>query len=150
MPGVKFTRLSLAWLLVMLFAQVPAPAQDIASRVTASLTAITSADSNDGRRQAIVAQLRSLGVEPMAEAFGEGRTAGSNVIVTLPGTGSKTLLVGAHLDRVNVGRGAVDNAGSCTALIELVAAIKAKPLARTTVQVVFFDREENGLLGSRA
>jgi len=147
---VKVTQISLACLAIWMAAQLVAFAQDVAARVTASLTAITSADNNDARRDAIVAQLRALGVDPVLEPFGEGRTAGSNVLVTLPQTGGKTLVVGAHLDRVNVGRGAVDNAGSCVALIELVASLKAKPLPRTNVQIAFFDREENGLLGSRA
>ena len=147
---MKVTRISLACLAIWLSAQLSAFAQDVAARVTASLTAITSADNNDARRDAIVAQLRALGVDPVLEPFGEGRTAGSNILVTRPQTGGKTLVVGAHLDRVNVGRGAVDNAGSCVALIELVASLKAKPLARTNVQIAFFDREENGLLGSRA
>ena len=131
-----------------LSAQIAAPAQDTAARVTASLTAITTADNNAGRRDAIVTQLRALGVDPVVEPFGDGRSAGANVIVTLPGLGPKTIVIGAHLDRVGVGRGAVDNAASCAVLIELIAAFKASPLA-STVRVVFFDREENGLVGSR-
>ena len=126
-----------------------APAQDIA-RIGRSLEAITSAADNNARREAIVGQLRALKVEPVVEPFGEGRGAGANVIVTLPATGTGTIVVGAHLDRVNVGRGAVDNGAGCVALIELVAAFKAAPLERSTVQIVFFDREEAGLLGSRA
>lgn len=143
-------RNSLACLSLCLMLQAaPAPAQDTAARVTASLTAITTADNNAARRDAIIAQLRTLGVEPVLEPFGEGRAAGTNVVVTLPATGGKTIVVGAHLDRVGVGRGAVDNGGSCAVLIELIAALKAAPLARSDVRAVFFDREENGLVGSR-
>jgi hypothetical protein len=123
--------------------------QDVTARITASLTAITTADNNSARRDAIVAQLRTLGVEPVLEPFGEGRAAGTNVLVTLPGGGAKTIVVGAHLDRVGVGRGAVDNGASCAVLIELIAAFRASPLARSTLRVAFFDREENGLVGSR-
>ena len=126
-----------------------APAQDTA-RIAKSLEAITEAGDNNARRDAIVGQLRSLGVEPVVEAFGTGRGSGANVVVTLPGSGAKTILVGAHLDRVNVGRGAVDNGAACAALIELIAAFKAAPLEHSTLQIVFFDREEAGLLGSRA
>src|SRR6185503_20538462 len=153
-------RLSLACLLFCLAARpaVPAPfdslllakdRQDVAARITASLNAIVGADNNAARRDAIVAQLKSAGVDPVLEPFGEGRAAGVNVIVTLPGGGPKTIVIGAHLDRVGAGRGAVDNGGSCAVLIELVAAFKASPLARSTLRVVFFDREENGLVGSR-
>jgi aminopeptidase S len=126
-----------------------APAQEIV-RIGRSLDAITGAVDNSARREAIVGQLRAVSVEPAVEPFGEGRRAGANVIVTLPGNAAKTIVVGAHLDRVNAGRGAVDNGAACAALIELVAAFKASPLSRSTLQVVFFDREEGGLLGSRA
>lgn len=145
---VMLTRLSLACLLSCVAVQI-APAQDIA-RIVKSLDAITAAADNSARREAVVGQLRALNVEPVVEPFGGGRRAGANVIVTLPGSGSRTVVVGAHLDRVNVGRGAVDNGAGCAALIELVAAFTSAPLSRSNLQVVFFDREEAGLLGSRA
>jgi hypothetical protein len=126
-----------------------APVEDTA-RIGKSLDAITTAADNNSRREAIVGELRARGVEPLVEPFGEGRGTGANVVVTLPGRGTKTIVVGAHLDRVSVGRGAVDNGAACAALIELVAAFKVSPLERSTLQVVFFDREEAGLLGSRA
>ena len=116
----------------------------------ASLNAITAGSNAAARRGAIAAQVRALGLEPMVEPFGEGSAAGANLVVTFPGAGAKTMVVGAHLDRVSVGRGAVDNGASCAALIELAAAIKATPLARMPLQIVFFDREEVGLVGSRA
>ena len=123
--------------------------QEESARITASLEAIVAGNNSAARRDAIVAQLKSIGVEPVVEPFGEGRAAGANVVVTLPGPGTKTMVIGAHLDRVGVGRGAVDNGGSCAVLIELVAAFKASPLSRSTLRVVFFDREEVGLVGSR-
>ena len=139
--------LCIAGLLVCLVTD--APAQDTA-RIGKSLEAITAAADNDARREAIAGRLRALDVEPVVEPFGEGRGAGANVIVTLPGNAARTIVVGAHLDRVNAGRGAVDNGAGCAALIELVAAFTASPLERATLQIVFFDREEAGLLGSRA
>ena len=146
---MKLTRISLACLLLCLTVQNVAPAQDTTARVTASLNAIVAGDSNTARREAIVTQLRATGVGPAVEPFGEGRAAGANVVVTLPGGGTRTIVIGAHLDRVNAGRGAVDNGASCAALIELAAVFKASPLTRSTLQIVFFDREENGLVGSR-
>jgi len=140
---------ALVWLLSCLSVQ-PISAQPDAARVTASLTAIASGDNTAARRQAIITHLRALGVEPSIESFGEGRMSGQNIVVTLKGSESRTIVIGAHYDRVNVGRGAVDNGAACAALIELVAAVRAAPLQRPTLQVVFFDREENGLVGSRA
>jgi Zn-dependent M28 family amino/carboxypeptidase len=127
---------------------VPASAQDTA-RLIASLKAIAESSDSAARREAIVAQLKAVGVEPRLETFGGGRNAGSNIVVSF-GKGAKTLLLGAHYDRVEVGQGAVDNGASCAALIEIIAAIKALPLQQLTLHVVFFDREENGLQGSRA
>ena len=147
---MKLTRTSLACLLFCLTAQIIVPAQqDAATRVTAALNAIVAGDNNAARRQAIVAQLKAVGVDPVEEPFGEGRSAGANVVVTLPGSGPRKIVIGAHLDRVNAGRGAVDNGAACAALIELAAVFKASPLTRTTLQIVFFDREEVGLVGSR-
>ena len=124
-------------------------AQADIARLMASLDAITGGDDGAARRNAIVAQLKALDIQPTIEPFGEGRTAGANIVVTL-GNGEKTILIGGHYDRVSVGRAAVDNGASCAALLELVAAFTASPLERSTLQIVFFDREENGLLGSRA
>lgn len=145
---MQLTRLSLPCLLLCVAVQA-APAQDTAP-IAKSLEAITEARDNNARRDAIVGLLRASRVEHVVEPFGQGRGSGANVVVTLPGSGTNTILVGAHMDRVNVGRGAVDNGAACAALIELIAAFTAAPLEHSTLQIVFFDREEAGLLGSRA
>jgi Zn-dependent M28 family amino/carboxypeptidase len=121
-----------------------------AARITASVSAITAGANNLQRREAIVKLLAEGGVMVERQAFGEGDRAGVNLVVTLPGREARTILVGAHYDRVSVGQGAVDNAASCAALIELIGAFKASPLGRYTLKFVFFDQEELGLLGSRA
>ena len=144
---MKPARIAVACLVALLPA-LAAPAQE--TRLMASLKAITAGSDSAHRRDAIAAQLEALGIKPVFQPFGEGSAAGANLVVTFLGTGVKTMVVGAHLDRVSVGRGAVDNGASCAALIELAAAIKAMPLTRTTLQIVFFDREEVGLVGSRA
>jgi hypothetical protein len=123
-------------------------AQDLA-RFTASLQAIVDGDGSAGRRAAIEAALKALDVTPELLPFGEGNRAGVNVAVTIPG-GPRVILVGAHYDRVSSGQGAVDNGASCAALLELIAAFKASPSERYTIRFVFFDKEEAGLLGSRA
>jgi aminopeptidase S len=129
-------------------AQVPV-SPDAAASVMRTVTAIAAGDDTAARREAIVAALRTAGVEPALEPFGSEARAGVNIVVTLPGSDPRTILVGAHYDRVAVGRGAVDNGAACAALIELIRAFKASPLARATLTFVFFDREENGLIGSR-
>jgi Zn-dependent M28 family amino/carboxypeptidase len=118
--------------------------------VQASVSAIAAADSNSQRRETIVKLLAERGVTAETQAFGEGAGAGVNLVVTVPGRESRTILIGSHYDRVEVGRGAVDNGASCAALIELIGAFRASPPGRYTLKFVFFDQEELGLLGSRA
>src|SRR5688572_12051255 len=89
-----------------------------AARITASVSAITAGENNLQRREAIVKLLAERGVTAEMQAFGAGNRAGVNLVVTLPGREARTILVGAHYDRVSVGQGAVDNAASCAALIE--------------------------------
>lgn len=59
-----------------------------------------------------------------------------------------TILIGAHYDRTEQGTGAVDNASGCIAAIELACFFRDHPLAGHKVQVVFFDQEEEGAVGS--
>jgi aminopeptidase S len=138
-----------ALLIALVLPVAPALAQD-ATRLTTTIAAIAAGQGSDERREPIVTRVRALGLEARLQPFGEGDRAGTNVVVTLPGRETRTILIGAHYDRVPVGQGAVDNAASCAALLELMTAFKASPLGRYTLTFVFFDREENGLLGSRA
>jgi hypothetical protein len=126
-----------------------AHAQDT-TRLTTTIQAMAAGQGSDERREAIVTRVRALGLEPRLQPFGEDTRAGTNIIVTLPGRQAQAILIGAHYDRVSVGQGVVDNAASCAVLLELMTTFKASPLGRDTLTFVFFDREENGLLGSRA
>jgi acetylornithine deacetylase/succinyl-diaminopimelate desuccinylase-like protein len=139
----------LAPLLCVAVCARPVIAQD-ATRLTTTISAIAAGQGSDDRRTPIVARVRELGLDARLQPFGDGARAGTNVIVTVPGREPRTILIGAHYDRVQVGQGAVDNGGSCAALLELMTAFKASPLGRYTLTFVFFDREENGLLGSKA
>jgi len=132
--------------LLILFHASHVPAAQL-REITSSIAAgATTAD----RRTSITDRLKAIGVEFQVEDFVSGTRSGANVVATLPGKpGSRTLLLGAHFDRVPRGQGAVDNAASCAVLLELIGRLKSKPLA-STVTVVFFDLEELGLLGSRS
>jgi Zn-dependent M28 family amino/carboxypeptidase len=127
--------------------QVPRTPADQLRETTASIAAgATSAD----RRTAITDRLKAAGVDFHVEEFVSGTRSGANIVATLPGKAeSRTLLLGAHYDRVARGRGAVDNAASCAVLLELIERLKSRPVA-STATVVFFDLEELGLLGSRS
>ena len=132
---------------LLLLIQAPRTPADHLRETTA---AIAAGDTTADRRAAITDRLKMAGVDFLVEDFVSGTRNGANVVATLPGKPStRTLLLGAHYDRVAKGYGAVDNAASCAVLLELIERLKSKPLANT-VTVVFFDLEELGLLGSRS
>src|SRR4051812_30688883 len=118
---------SIALLLSLSVHARPLLAQD-ATRLATAIAAIAAGESSEQRRDAIVTRIHALGLEPTLQSFGEGNRAGTNLIVTLPGREPRTMLIGAHYDRVQVGQGAVDNAASCAALLELMTAFKASAL----------------------
>jgi len=71
-----------------------------------------------------------------------------NVICTLPGTGTATVVVGAHHDFVSKGgTGSVDNWSGASLLPTLYQSLSAKP-AQITFIFVGFAAEERGLIGS--
>ncbi len=84
--------------------------------------------------------------------------ATSNVVGEIPGTTRKDeiVLLGAHLDSWDLGRGAVDDAAGCGIVLEAARLVgeharadgKAGP-ART-IRVVFFAAEENSGAGGKA
>jgi len=132
---------------LLLLSQVPRTPSDQLRQTTA---AIAAGDTTADRRAAITDRLKATGVDFHVEDFVSGTRTGTNVVATLPGKpGSRTLLLGAHYDRVAKGHGAVDNAASCAVLLSLTGILKSKPV-ESTVTIVFFDLEELGLLGSRS
>ncbi|MEB3356749.1 MAG: M20/M25/M40 family metallo-hydrolase [Synechococcales bacterium] len=75
-----------------------------------------------------------------------------NLILTLPAQDSSdrpAILIGAHYDAVPGTPGADDNASGVAALLELARAFAAEAIAHP-IQIVAFDMEEYGMLGSAA
>ncbi len=72
---------------------------------------------------------------------------GENLIVTL-GAGEKTIVLGAHYDRVPQGDGVVDNASSSIILVRLAEALKHQSL-NYQLKIVWFGDEEIDLIGSK-
>jgi Zn-dependent M28 family amino/carboxypeptidase len=78
---------------------------------------------------------------------------GANVVGDVEGSGapSEIVLLGAHLDSWDLGRGALDDGAGCAIVIEAARQIaKAARRPRRTVRVVLFANEENGLRGAKA
>jgi len=71
-----------------------------------------------------------------------------NVIAVKPGLSTREIIVGAHYDSVDVGRGADDNASGVGVMLEVAELIQG---AQTpyTVRFIVFGAEEIGLNGSR-
>lgn len=74
------------------------------------------------------------------------RTA--NLRVILPGTSPERVIVGAHFDSWDLGQGAMDNGLGTAQLYALARALHGRPLART-IELIWFNGEEQGLWGSR-
>lgn len=113
-------------------------------------------------RERLVAELRSLGLEPAEErawaCSPEGACAETvNLLARLPGGGSGPgLLLVAHTDSVGAGPGAADDGAGVVVLLEAARALLAPvapaagaALARP-VTLLFTDAEEVGLLGAQA
>ncbi|MFE5810485.1 M20/M25/M40 family metallo-hydrolase [Streptomyces sp. NPDC056491] len=78
----------------------------------------------------------------------------TNIHASFPGTAGPDaghLVLMAHYDSVPAGPGAADNAANVAAVLEVVRALRADGrAARNTVDVLFTDGEEPGLLGAHA
>jgi len=70
-----------------------------------------------------------------------------NVICTLAGSTSSEIVVGAHFDFVDRGKGVVDNWSGCSLLPSLFQSLKETPRRHTFV-FIGFTNEEEGLVGS--
>lgn len=147
MPNVRLR----AALLLALLAASPAWADTVSERWQAQVGDISAHADTRTRGDAIGKRLDRLGIAWKREAFEQDGQAGQNLVADLGGPkDAPLLLIGAHYDQVDVGHGATDNASGVAAVLELAAVLKAAPLAHHRVQVVFWDLEEKGLLGSRA
>jgi Zn-dependent M28 family amino/carboxypeptidase len=70
-----------------------------------------------------------------------------NVICTLPGETDSQIVVGAHFDFVDLGKGVVDNWSGCSLLPSLYESVKESARRHTFIFIGFTD-EEAGLVGS--
>ena len=70
-----------------------------------------------------------------------------NVICTLPGSTGSEIVVGAHFDFVDRGKGVVDNWSGCSLLPSLFQSLKETARHHTFV-FIGFTNEEEGLVGS--
>jgi hypothetical protein len=98
-------------------------------------------------RRYILKSLRDAGWSPQIQTFDQG----VNLVAERPGTNPAAgkIVLGAHYDTVEAAAGADDNATAVATVLEAARLLKSVSTART-LQVVLFDEEEVGLLGSLA
>ena len=72
----------------------------------------------------------------------------ANLVVRLKGKSPERIIVGGHFDSWDLGQGAMDNGLGTAQLFALAHALRGRELART-VELVWFNGEEQGLWGSR-
>ncbi|MDY6940067.1 MAG: M20/M25/M40 family metallo-hydrolase [Cyanobacteriota bacterium] len=101
----------------------------------------------DRARDYIIQSLEEAGYSPQLQSF----DGGINIVAVRPGTDAAagTILLGAHYDTVPNSPGADDNATGVAAVLE-IARLLANVDTPRTLELVFFDSEEVGLLGSLA
>lgn len=96
--------------------------------------------ANVRARDLLVQQLRAMGYTPALQGTYD------NVVITTADEGPY-LLLGAHYDSVPGTPGADDNGSALAACLECARLLRDRPVGPT--MIVFFNREEDGLLGSR-
>ncbi len=110
--------------------------------------------SHAGRSQYIKDKLKEFDVPFTTMPFdtilvrqrGSDTLHGENIIVQM-GSGKRKIVVGAHFDAVPGSPGANDNGGGVAVILEMVRNLKNHDFHHT-VDLCFFDLEENGLIGS--
>ena len=110
--------------------------------------ALTAPCKNDDRLEAARDLFLRAGAPAEAvEVVDAGRY--KNIVVTIPGSGPGTIVVGAHYDKTSEGCGAIDNWAGVTMVAHLYKTLRQLRPQRTFVFVAF-GGEEAGLKGSRA
>lgn len=109
-----------------------------------------SGAQHDLARTNILSTLQSFGLTTTLWAFAYNSTTYYNVVATKTGTTrpQDIYIVGAHYDSVN-NPGADDNASGVAGVLEAARALAAYEF-EATILFMAFDREEQGLIGSRA
>lgn len=125
------------------------------SRINKYFGQITKGANSGERGSQIKAGLEAMRVkysyEPFTTKSDNGEESnGWNIIAEIANPkATKTLMIGAHYDRVKKGIGAVDNASGSIAILELLKVFKEKPLENHNLKVAFWDLEERGLIGAK-
>jgi hypothetical protein len=102
-------------------------------------------------RDYMMAELEAAGWTPELQEVNDGTHEGINLVATRSGTdpAAGTILLAAHYDTVEQSPGADDNATSVATILETARLLGQYSTSRN-LQLVLFDLEEVGLVGSQA
>ncbi len=139
-----------ALVLVVLSLAIPCAAAaqrglEVVERLTASGPRVAGSAAHAEAIRFLEASLREAGWEVEER---DPEASSSNVVGFRPGRSLREIVIGAHYDTVVGSPGAVDNASGCALLLEFAREISSTPLEHG-IRLVFFDREETDLGGSR-
>lgn len=127
------------------YRHVEALSEEIGPRVTG-----TAAEAEAARY--ILLEFERLGYVTELRPFGitvKGKVINSaNVVAVKHGASSQEIIVGAHYDSVDVGKGADDNATGVAVILEVAERLRAQETAYT-IRFILFGAEEAGLQGSQ-
>jgi hypothetical protein len=127
------------------------PATDATRQWHDDVAMLADADGNTGRRAALQQRLGAMGLHVRSLPFDSHNLSGVNLLADIGGPAdAPLLLIGAHYDKVNVGRGATDNASGSATVLALGERFRRAPLQHHRVAIAFWDLEERGLVGSAA
>lgn len=105
-------------------------------------------------RAAVREELASLGFDVREVPVACSGSPCINILAKWPGHGDRPgLVIGAHYDSMPDVPGADDNASAVAVLLELarwIAPMLPRDPPRYQIELAFYDREESGLIGSKA
>lgn len=87
-------------------------------------------------------------IQPFSAAYLDSTVSSNNIIAVLKGKSEQEIIVGAHYDSVDVGKGYIDNASGVGLLLATAKRLK-ESLPPFTIRFIAFGAEEIGLFGSR-
>lgn len=95
--------------------------------------------------------LKDAGIEPQDHVYKSGMSKGVNLYAMIPATveTNEYVLIGAHYDHP-FGPGANDNATGVALTYVVAKNLMLQPMRNKNILIVFFDQEEDGLIGSKA
>jgi len=108
--------------------------------------------TNPERLEVLKGILSEMNIPFSVESFtaagrgGANTVTVNNLLVSL-GSGAGTIVIGAHYDKVSVGSGVIDN-GCASIILTRLAKNLAQEKLNHKIHIVWFDKEESGLVGS--